>query len=120
MAKKILIVDDEPEILTLIKYRARDHNYDCVAAQSGGECLEQVRALQPDLILLDINMPDISGLQVLADLKKDENLCDIPVIMLSAINQDSVVDKALQLGAQDYFTKDCQFGVLFDVVKKYV
>jgi CheY-like chemotaxis protein len=83
-AKKILIVDDEPDILKLTMFRIRKAGYDVRGAVDGQACLEEVRAVRPDLILLDIEMPKMNGLEVCRRIKSDATTQSIPVIMFTA------------------------------------
>ena len=102
MSRTILVVDDERNIVELARMYLRNEGFDVEAAYNGREGLEKARALHPSLVLLDIMMPEIDGLEVARILRKET---DIPVIMLTARADD--VDKivGLELGADDYVTK---------------
>ncbi|NVY96552.1 response regulator transcription factor [Lactobacillus sp. DCY120] len=102
MANKILIVDDEKTISDIIKYNLGKEGYDTVVAFDGEEALEKVEAEQPNLIILDLMLPKIDGLEVARQVRKTK---DIPIIMLTA--KDSELDKVLglEMGADDYVTK---------------
>ena len=105
MKAKILIVDDEPNILRLIGYALETAGYEIVAAKSGAEALKVVEAEQPDLVVLDLMLPDMSGLEVCQQLREKPQFTDLPIIMLSARAQ--VCDKVagLKAGADEYVTK---------------
>ncbi|KRK73970.1 response regulator YycF [Lacticaseibacillus nasuensis] len=102
MAKKILVVDDEKPISDIVKFNLNKEGYDVVTAFDGEEALAKVNEENPDLILLDLMLPKIDGLEVARQVRKDH---DTPIIMLTA--KDSEIDKVLglELGADDYVTK---------------
>ena len=102
MAKKILVVDDEKPISDIVKFNLDKEGYDVVTAYDGEEALKKVESESPDLILLDLMLPKIDGLEVARQIRKEH---DTPIIMLTA--KDSEIDKVLglELGADDYVTK---------------
>lgn len=102
---RILIVDDEPFNVDYLEQELEDLDCETVSAQNGREALEQVAAEAPDVILLDIMMPEMDGFQVLAHLKADKRLRDIPVIVISALDDMDSVVKGIQMGAEDYLPK---------------
>lgn len=101
----ILLVDDNPQNLRLLRTMLKEHGYKVRATLSGGLALKAVEIVQPDLILLDINLPDMKGYEVCKTLKADPSTADIPVIFVSAL--DEVLDKvtAFEVGGVDYITK---------------
>lgn len=101
----ILLVDDNPQNLRLLRTMLKEYGYKVRATLSGGLALKAVEVVQPDLILLDINLPDMKGYEVCKTLKADPNTADIPVIFVSAL--DEVLDKikAFEVGGVDYITK---------------
>ncbi|KRM87195.1 response regulator YycF [Lacticaseibacillus thailandensis] len=102
MAKKILVVDDEKPISDIVKFNLNKEGFDVVTAFDGEAALQQFADEKPDLILLDLMLPKIDGLEVARRIRKDS---DVPIIMLTA--KDSEIDKVLglELGADDYVTK---------------
>ena len=103
---KILVVEDETHIQRLIKLILEKHNMQVVTVSNGEDALQYLNSGNiPSLILLDILMPGIDGLQVLRTIKSNASTKDIPVIMLTALAQETVVLKGIQLGAQDYIRK---------------
>ncbi|KRL39264.1 MULTISPECIES: response regulator YycF [Lacticaseibacillus] len=102
MAKKILVVDDEKPISDIVKFNLTKEGYEVVTAYDGEEALAKVQEEDPDLIILDLMLPKIDGLEVARQVRKDR---DTPIIMLTA--KDSEIDKVLglELGADDYVTK---------------
>ena len=102
---KVLIIDDDVDSLAIAKLRLKKDGYIIYSAENGAEGLEKTRAENPDLILLDVQMPGKSGYEVCEELKSDSELCNIPVIFLSAADDVSEKVKGLDLGAVDYVTK---------------
>ena len=102
MPAKILVADDEPNIVKLLHLYLREEGYEIVAARNGREALERFRAESPDLVLLDLMMPELGGFEVCTEIRRES---DVPVIMLTARTDD--VDKivGLEMGADDYITK---------------
>jgi DNA-binding response OmpR family regulator len=102
MVQKILVVDDDEDIRGLLKEVLQPIRYDCLEAANGTQALNLIKIESPDLIILDIAMPDISGFQVLRYIRQTSN---IPVIMLSARTETADKVESLQLVADDYVTK---------------
>ena len=102
MSNTVLVVDDEPNIVELARLYLRNEGFDVESAENGREALEKARSLKPKLVLLDIMMPEMDGIEVCRTLRKES---DIPIVMLTARGDD--VDKivGLELGADDYITK---------------
>ena len=92
MAKKILIVDDDPDVILFIATVLKDHGYQSVDAANGREGLKIVRSENPDMVLLDLMMPQKSGIALLSELKKDEKLKKIPVIMVTGVAGETGID----------------------------
>ncbi len=105
MKAKILIVDDEPNILRLIGYSLEVAGYEIVTAKTGVEALKVVELEQPDLIVLDVMLPDMSGLDICQQLRKKPQTTDLPIIMLSARAQVADKVEGLKAGADEYVTK---------------
>jgi len=105
MKQKILIVDDEPDALELVRVNLANAGFFVATAEDGDEALKKARALSPDLILLDVMLPQADGLEVCKILRRDDATRDIPIIMLTA--RAAEIDRVLglELGADDYVTK---------------
>lgn len=101
-ATKILIVDDEPQIRRVLRTTLTSQNYTVAESKSGDEALEQFREERPDLILLDVNMPGRSGLEVCQEIRTTS---DVPIIMLTVRNTERDKVQALDAGADDYVVK---------------
>ena len=105
MRRKILVVDDEPDILELVSFNLRAEGYDVVTAADGKEALNQARAVLPDLIVLDLMLPEIDGLAVCEILRRLPSTAPIPIIMVTAWKSELSRIIGLETGAEDYLTK---------------
>jgi DNA-binding response OmpR family regulator len=105
MSKKILVVDDEDDILHFLELVLREKGYEVTTASGGHEALTKAQLERPNLILLDIMMPQMDGWEVLKLLRVDEETADIPVAMLSARTEAKDRVQGLQEGAIDYICK---------------
>jgi len=103
--QKILIVDDEEDILELLRYNLAREGYVIISAMSGEDAIKKAVADSPDLILLDLMLPGIDGLEAAKQLKNNDKTSDIPIIMLTAKGEEADVVTGLELGADDYITK---------------
>jgi len=103
--KKILIIEDEEVLSNILKEKLQIEGYDVFVAKDGVEGLSLMREIRPDLILLDILMPRQDGFGVLEDMKKEKELADIAVIIISNSGQPVEIERALKLGAKDYLVK---------------
>jgi DNA-binding response OmpR family regulator len=102
---RILVADDEPHLLRLVKFRLEREGYEVLTAADGDEALEIARAEVPDLCILDVMMPKRTGFDVLRELRADERYAGMKILMLTARAQDRDVDAGFSLGADDYVTK---------------
>jgi len=102
---KILVVDDEPDAIELIKFNLKGAGYDVLTAVDGDEALKKARSLLPDLIVLDLMLPEVDGLEVCKILRRDQRVSATPILMLTA--KAAEIDRVLglELGADDYVTK---------------
>lgn len=105
MAKKVLAVDDEKHIVRLVQINLQKEGYDVVTASNGREALEKVDLERPDLVVMDVMMPEMDGFEALKRLKDNPETADIPVIMLTAKAQDADVFRGWQSGVDLYLTK---------------
>lgn len=105
MTAKILVVDDEPDVLRLIGYSLQIEGYNVVTATNGSDALRKVAADQPDLVVLDLMLPDISGIDICQQLRENPATACLPIMMLSARTQVTDKVRCLQAGADDYVSK---------------
>jgi two-component system alkaline phosphatase synthesis response regulator PhoP len=113
---KLLIADDEPAVRALVHVTLEGEEYEILEAADGLEALEVARDESPSLVLLDIMMPRLDGLEVCRQLKSDPDTSDIVVVMLTAQAQDR--DQGLAAGADDYFTKPFSPLALLNMVER--
>jgi CheY-like chemotaxis protein len=120
--KKILIVDDEQEIRDLLKKKLQSCQYAVTVASSGNEALTISKTNLPDLILLDIVMPQMDGYQTCEKLKQNKDTKDIPVLFLTAkdLQSKGIVERYKNLGACGYIPKPSTFKDLLDKIKEIV
>ncbi len=105
MAKKISVIEDDKFLRELIVQKLSNEGYDIIEAVDGEKGVESVKKEKPDLILLDLILPGIDGFEVLARIKSDPALSEIPVIILSNLGQKEDIERALKMGAVDYLIK---------------
>jgi DNA-binding response OmpR family regulator len=105
MARKVLIADDEPNIVTSLEFLMESNGYETLIARNGEEVLTQVIAGKPDLILLDIMLPLKDGFEACREIRANPAWKDIRIIMVTARGRDSEIQKGLSLGANAYITK---------------
>lgn len=126
MSKKILIVDDEPDMITFLNTLLEENGYETDTAGNGKDAARKIKAALPDLILLDLMMPERSGVALYRDLRKNEETKDIPVIMITAFNeqeypladfQKQVYEESVP-GPQAYMKKPVDKDKLLEAVKK--
>ena len=92
MANRILIIDDDTDVILVLSTVLQDQGYDVISAQDGITGLDMVKRERPDLILLDLMMPEKSGISLLQDIKKDKSLKEIPVIMVTGVSSETGID----------------------------
>ncbi|MDB4161886.1 response regulator transcription factor [Bacteroidia bacterium] len=117
MAKKILIVDDEQDILELVKYNLEKEGYKCYTANNGREAVAKAKDKQPDLILLDIMMPIMDGIETCRQIRQDPDLKDVYIAFLTARGEEYSELAGFDVGADDYIKKPIKPRVLTSRVK---
>jgi two-component system phosphate regulon response regulator PhoB len=117
MNQRILIIEDEPDIIEVLKYNLEKHHFTVASAASGEAGLKAAGELLPDLVLLDLMLPGIDGLEVCRRLRDDARTRDIPVVMLTAKGTESDVVVGLTLGADDYIVKPFSTSELMARIK---
>lgn len=114
----VLVIDDEEHIRTILEYNLRLDGFEVYLAENGRMGLELARKKKPALVLLDWMMPEMDGLEVLSELKYDGRTEDIPVFMLTAKGMIGDIERAFELGADDYITKPFEPEKLGQTIKK--
>ena len=110
--KKICIIEDEKDIVRLLSYNLEKEGYAVLSYSSGGKAFDFIQSNAPDLIILDIMIPDIDGFEVCKQLKASADTKQIPIIMVSAKTEESNIVTGLELGADDYITKPFSIAIL--------
>ena len=105
MSTKVFLVEDEQSIITLVEYNLKKEGFKVAFSSNGEEALKEIKSHEPDIVLLDWMLPDLSGIDVCKSLKKDTKFRDIPIIMLTAKGEEEDKVSALNAGADDYITK---------------
>jgi len=111
---KILIIEDEPLVARVYEKSLRFKNYDVVTARNGKEGLEMIKSEKPDLVLLDVMMPEMNGIQVLEAAMIDPETKDIPIVMLTNLSGKNDAELALSRGAVEYWIKKDTKPLEFD------
>lgn len=117
MVRRILIVDDEPNIVTLLEFLMRGSDYEVRVARNGEEALRRAESFRPDLVLLDVMMPQRSGFEVCQKIRENPALRDVKIVMLTAKGRDLEKDRGLNLGANAYVTKPFSTKELMNTVR---
>jgi len=115
---KILIAEDEALILQTLELKLKKEGYEVIGCVDGLDALQKIDSEQPDLIITDIMMPYMSGLEVVRKVKNDLASKNIPVIVLSTMGQENIVEEAFDLGADDYLKKPFSLSELSIRIKK--
>ena len=117
MTRRILIVDDEPNIATSLEFLMRGSDYDVRVARNGEEALLLAESFRPDVVLLDVMMPQRSGFDVCRKIRENPALRDMKIVMLTAKGRDVEKEKGLNLGANAYVTKPFSTKELMNTVR---
>ena len=118
MKQRILAIDDEVDVLSIVRGLLSTGGFAVDTAESGPEGLEKARANRPDLILLDLKMPKMNGLEVFERLRKDSETAMVPVIFLTAIDDSDLKATAVALGVDKYVTKPFDGLELIEIVQR--
>ncbi len=113
---KILIIDDETDLVSTIEYRLKCYNYSVITAVNGKEGLEKAISEKPDLILLDTDMPVMNGHQMLEQVRNHPEIKNVPVIMVTALCEAKDITTASSYGISDYVTKPFDFTELMEKI----
>ena len=120
MKKKILVVDDEIQIVRLLSLRLQANNYDVIVAYDGYQCIQLVKAENPDLILLDIKMPMGGGIEAFDNLRKNKITENIPVIFITAFPSVEVKKQVIDMGADGFIAKPFSSEELLNKIRSIV
>ncbi len=118
--KKILIAEDEILLLEIMKERLEANNYDVVLAENGKEGSFKAISEKPDLILVDLLMPEVDGFEMIKIVRGNSDLKETPIIAVSALGRQEDIDRAMKAGASDYVVKPFDTGELLKKIEDYL
>ena len=114
---RILLVDDEPDILEILEYNISSQGYQVKTAKNGVEALAKASEWKPHLVILDVMMPEMDGIETCEQLRKNPNLSELIIVFLTARSEDYSQVAGLEVGADDYITKPIKPKVLLSKIK---
>ena len=117
MNGKIFIIEDEPSIIQLVQHNLEKNGFIVSSSVNGNDGLKELKKFQPDLLLLDWMLPDLSGIEICKNIRKDNSFKNLPVIMLTAKGEEEDKNKGLDSGVDDYLTKPFSFNELMARIK---
>ena len=117
MNGKIFIIEDEPSIIQLVQHNLEKNGFIVLSSVNGNDGLKELKKFQPDLLLLDWMLPDLSGIEICKNIRKDNSFKNLPVIMLTAKGEEEDKIKGLDSGVDDYLTKPFGFNELMARIK---
>lgn len=116
----VLIADDEENLLLLLKDNLEEYGFDVVLAKNGEEAFQHSQSAKPNVIILDVEMPKMNGIQVCERIRKIPELNDVPILILSAYAQPEDIKKGLAAGANQYMTKPFKVNQLIETIRKLI
>jgi len=120
MAKTVLIVDDSASMRQMVSFTLKDAGYDVVSALNGKDALAKIEGMKADLIITDLNMPEMNGIELIRQLRAKAGYKFLPIVMLSTESQDEKKLAGKQAGASCWLVKPFQPAQLVDIVKKFI
>lgn len=118
--RRIVVAEDDPNILRQIAFNLEAHGYAVETAMTGADALKKLMVRRPDLLITDVMMPEMDGFELVASVRSDEDLADLPVIMLTARSQDTDVAQGYNSGTDLYLTKPFNPSELISFVQRIV
>src|SRR3954471_21686508 len=118
MNKKILVVEDHPDIRRLLTLSLRRQGYEIIETNTGSTAVTLVLSEKPDLVLLDVSLPDLSGLEIARTIKQNPQTTQIPLVALSGYSEREIESKALEAGMAEYLLKPTETKRLVEVIEK--
>lgn len=117
---RILFIDDDTDALETYKKAVALRNHEAIVASNGDQAWEKIAESSVELIFVDLNLPDVSGVELIKNLNEQEPTQAIPVVVLSALPERGLIDKVLDAGAQMFLSKPVALNQLLSVIEKYV
>lgn len=116
----ILVIDDSPTVSSTVGWMLRGQGHKVSVARDGLSALNTLRTCHPDLVLLDILLPHVDGIQLCSLIRADPQYTDLPIIMLSGVSNDADIERAFQAGANDYVVKPVNDDYLMDLIQRHL
>ena len=117
---KVLVVDDEPDVVEILSYNLKKENYQVFKAYNGLECIESAIKNRPDLIIMDIRMPEMTGIDTCRLIRQNDSLKDIPVLFLTADSDEYTSMSAMKAGGSHFITKPIRPAILIGMIKELI
>jgi two-component system alkaline phosphatase synthesis response regulator PhoP len=115
---RVLVVDDEPDVIEILSYNLTKENCEVFKAYNGEDALVSARSIVPDLIIMDIRMPGMSGIEACREIRKTESISNIPILFLTADSDEYTTMNAFEAGASHFITKPIRPSILIDMIKE--
>ncbi|PIQ88623.1 MAG: hypothetical protein COV72_07370 [Candidatus Omnitrophica bacterium CG11_big_fil_rev_8_21_14_0_20_42_13] len=120
MSKKILVIDDEQDVLKAVEFRLKKEGYDVFSAADGKQGFDMLKAISPNLVLLDLRLPEVDGYELCKAMNADDALKNIPLILFTASDPAHIKDNFGELGADDYIIKPFEYSELSTKIKNHI
>ncbi len=117
---KVLVVDDEPDVVEILSYNLKKEKYTVFQAFNGKQCLDSATINMPDLIIMDIRMPEMTGIETCRAIRKDEKLKHIPILFLTADSDEYTSMNAMEAGGDHFITKPIRPAILLGMIKELI
>lgn len=117
---KILVVDDEPDVVEIVSYNLKKENFEIFKAYNGKEAIESVRLNLPNLIIMDIRMPEMSGIETCRAIRNDDKLKHIPILFLTADSDEYTSMSAMEAGGDHFITKPIRPALLVGMIQELI
>ncbi len=117
---KVLVVDDEPDVVEILSYNLKKEKYTVFQAFNGKQCLDSAAINMPDLIIMDIRMPEMTGIETCRAIRKDEKLKHIPISFLTADSDEYTSMNAMEAGGDHFITKPIRPAILLGMIKELI
>ena len=118
--KKIIIIDDEPSVGTLLKINLKQKGYSVATAESGVEGIAKAEAEQFDLIILDVSLPGMNGIEICQTFRESKNYLEVPIVMISSHSDNLTIEQTQRAGASDYLVKPFTFEELIQKIEDHL
>ncbi len=117
---KVLVVDDEPDVVEILSYNLTKENFEVFKAYNGNEAISAAIEVLPDLIIMDIRMPELNGIEACRIIKKNETLKNIPILFLTSDNDEYTSLSAVEAGGDHYVTKPIRPAILMGMITELI